>query len=201
MRRWSQISLLVPFLVLFALSCGGGGGGDAGNGDSSTYYADTDLDGYGDPDVTQVLDAPESGWIFDSTDCNDDDSNIYPGAVETCDDADNDCNTVVDDSCVYCDPVDPEPICGPNQHCYPSTTGATTCVSTSGIGTEGTPCSSDSDCASGFVCLDAGSGNECLEWCYNFGSSITCSNPTSICTDLFGTPLLADTVPYGLCLP
>jgi len=34
---------------------------------------------------------------FDGTDCDDEDSTIYPGADETCDAADNDCDDVVDE--------------------------------------------------------------------------------------------------------
>ncbi len=38
-----------------------------------------------------------SGYVEDSTDCDDGDPDIHPGATETCDDIDNDCGDPVDD--------------------------------------------------------------------------------------------------------
>lgn len=66
-----------------------------------TYYYDYDGDGYGD--VTSSLatsEAQPAGWVVDSTDCNDHDLTVNPGAIEMCDTVDNDCNGVVDDSAV-----------------------------------------------------------------------------------------------------
>ena len=65
--------------------------------DGSTYYADTDGDGYGDPDSTTMGCEDEEGYVADATDCDDDDSSTYPGAEELCDEVDNDCNDLVDD--------------------------------------------------------------------------------------------------------
>jgi len=70
--------------------------------DESTYqdwYADADGDGYGDATTTtQACDAP-SGYTDDATDCDDDNDGIHPGSSEVCDveDADEDCNGLVDD--------------------------------------------------------------------------------------------------------
>jgi len=79
--------------MVLSVSCGtsGGGGGD------ETYYADTDGDGYGDADVSQVLDSAQTGWVLDSTDCDDTQSAVNPGADEDCGDwTDNDCNSLTD---------------------------------------------------------------------------------------------------------
>ncbi len=50
-----------------------------------TWYADTDTDGFGNPDdVVQDCNQPQ-GYIADNTDCNDDDATTYPRASEICD--------------------------------------------------------------------------------------------------------------------
>jgi hypothetical protein len=65
--------------------------------DASDWYADDDLDGYGDPsDVTTACSAP-SGTVADATDCDDSDPDTNPGGTETCDGVDNDCDGTVDD--------------------------------------------------------------------------------------------------------
>jgi len=40
---------------------------------------------------------PPEGYVVDSSDCDDGDAQIHPGASETCDGIDNDCNGVADD--------------------------------------------------------------------------------------------------------
>lgn len=64
--------------------------------DELTWYADTDSDGYGDADVTDLgCDAP-TGYVADDTDCDDADDTTYPGGTEVDDYADNDCNGLID---------------------------------------------------------------------------------------------------------
>ena len=64
---------------------------------TSTFYADTDTDGEGD--VTSTTDACEAptGYVADSSDCDDDNGAINTEATEVCDGVDNDCNTDIDD--------------------------------------------------------------------------------------------------------
>ncbi|MBO6916668.1 MopE-related protein, partial [Psychroserpens sp.] len=52
------------------------------NGTGITYYADTDDDGFGDPDVSVVDCSQPTGFVLDNTDCDDTDDTIYPGATE-----------------------------------------------------------------------------------------------------------------------
>ncbi len=77
--------LTVVVLMLFALC--------VGCGDTTTYYKDSDGDGYGDPDTAREAFAQPSGYVTKGEDCNDSDVAINPGATELCDDGmDNDCD-------------------------------------------------------------------------------------------------------------
>ncbi len=73
------------------------GTADEGAVDMSTWYADGDRDNYGDA-LTSVsaCDKP-SGYVSNSTDCDDSDDDIWPGAPEDCDGLDQSCDDVVDD--------------------------------------------------------------------------------------------------------
>jgi hypothetical protein len=60
---------------------------------SLTYYQDADNDGYGNAAVTQVGCAAIPGYVTNSTDCNDANNAIYPGAVDVPGNGvDEDCN-------------------------------------------------------------------------------------------------------------
>ena len=56
------------------------------------WYADTDLDGFGDANTTALSCLPQAGFVSDNTDCNDSEASIYPNAPELCDGIINDCN-------------------------------------------------------------------------------------------------------------
>ena len=89
----------------------------------TTWYADSDNDGYGDPDSpTDFCEDPKSGYSLDDTDCDDTDpdlnwddldgdffascdgdcddtvsgGDVFPGAEEICDGVDNDCDDTID---------------------------------------------------------------------------------------------------------
>ncbi len=60
--------------------------------DASTWYADGDADGYGDPDsAVQACDVP-TGHVSDDTDCDDTAADVNPGEQEQCDEVDHDCD-------------------------------------------------------------------------------------------------------------
>jgi hypothetical protein len=59
---------------------------------------DADGDGFGgDGDVVTTPCVPPAGYVRGVSDCDDRDPEIFPGAVERCDDVDNDCNGLGDD--------------------------------------------------------------------------------------------------------
>ena len=74
---------------------------EAGSG-NQIWYEDNDLDGFGN--LLSAMNACEqpNGWVSDSTDCDDSDSEQYPGADEFCNNEDDDCDGWIDE-----DPEDP----------------------------------------------------------------------------------------------
>ncbi len=66
----------------------------------SSWYADSDDDGFGDPgQVTVACDAP-TAHVADNTDCDDGEAANYPGNTEVCDTIDNDCDGDADSDAV-----------------------------------------------------------------------------------------------------
>ncbi len=66
-------------------------------GVQTTYYADVDEDGYGDPAVTQLGCSLPTGYSADNTDCDDARAETNPGATEYCNGYDDNCNGVIDE--------------------------------------------------------------------------------------------------------
>ncbi|MFA6131764.1 MAG: putative metal-binding motif-containing protein [Patescibacteria group bacterium] len=66
-----------------------------------TFYADADGDGHGNGlETIQVCEAPD-GYVDNTTDCDDTDSSVHPGATERCNSSDDDCNGLVDDAVFF----------------------------------------------------------------------------------------------------
>lgn len=62
-----------------------------------TLYADVDGDGFGTANTASLRCAGTSGFATASTDCDDGDVAIYPGATELCDGENNDCDQATDE--------------------------------------------------------------------------------------------------------
>jgi hypothetical protein len=66
--------------------------------DASTWYADGDSDGFGDPDSSAPACEQPSGFVADDNDCDDNDDDINPDATELCNGDDDDCDGTVDEA-------------------------------------------------------------------------------------------------------
>ncbi|GDX78217.1 hypothetical protein LBMAG42_00280 [Deltaproteobacteria bacterium] len=64
--------------------------------DAATWYADTDLDSFGDAASTAPGCTAPAGYVGDSTDCDDAVATTYPGAPELCNGVDDDCDGTID---------------------------------------------------------------------------------------------------------
>lgn len=72
--------------------------GEVDEGLDETWYADADGDGFGDPTLAITDCDPGSGWVLDSTDCDDTTAARRPDAVrDYCDGLDNDCDGAIDE--------------------------------------------------------------------------------------------------------
>ncbi len=67
-------------------------GDESDAADAPTWYLDDDSDGYGDVTVFANACTQPSGYLADSTDCDDAAANVNPGESETCDGTDNNCS-------------------------------------------------------------------------------------------------------------
>jgi hypothetical protein len=72
--------------------------------DGTTWYADADADGFGDPEAPVRACSQPEGVTEDNTDCDDSSDQALPGGVEICDGLDNDCNGDTDDADAGVDP-------------------------------------------------------------------------------------------------
>lgn len=61
------------------------------------YFRDKDNDGFGDKYSPVLGCNPLPGFVTDSTDCDDNNPNVYPGGTEICDNLDNNCNGEIDE--------------------------------------------------------------------------------------------------------
>jgi hypothetical protein len=113
--EWTATAVTGVDFIVYALSANGDGnsGGDGGEGArlttvsgcaGTTYYVDQDNDGYGtsDPVYPAHKDCTRPTSYADKMgDCDDFTASVHPGASESCDGKDNDCNGKVDDQVVY----------------------------------------------------------------------------------------------------
>ena len=70
---------------------------DAGLTGAYTFYLDFDSDGYGGAGFTASACSAPSGYVSDSSDCDDAVASTYPGADEYCNAVDDNCDGAVDE--------------------------------------------------------------------------------------------------------
>ncbi|MEN0067922.1 MAG: putative metal-binding motif-containing protein, partial [Myxococcota bacterium] len=73
--------------------------GEIDEGFDTTWYIDSDADGFGDINQVQPLFAcnPPANHVTNRDDCDDVDPNVNPGAAEICNGLDDNCNFLADD--------------------------------------------------------------------------------------------------------
>ncbi len=64
--------------------------------DATTWYLDSDGDGFGNGSTDSLDCSAPSGYVADNTDCDDSDPAVNPGATEVCNGIDDDCDGGVD---------------------------------------------------------------------------------------------------------
>jgi len=65
--------------------------------DAATWHADSDGDGFGDPDATTSACSEPTGYTADAMDCDDTDAAVSPAADEYCNGIDDNCDGTVDE--------------------------------------------------------------------------------------------------------
>ena len=64
---------------------------------ATTWYRDADLDGYGTSSTTQQACSQPGGYVAIAGDCDDGNAAIKPGAAESCNSMDDDCDGAIDE--------------------------------------------------------------------------------------------------------
>jgi gliding motility-associated-like protein len=65
------------------------------------FYADADTDTFGNSMSTILACTPPNGYVTNNLDCNDNNQNIYPAALEICNNLDDNCNTSIDEGLLF----------------------------------------------------------------------------------------------------
>jgi hypothetical protein len=118
---------------------------------ASTYYADADNDGFGNPNVTVESCDPVPGYVDNESDCNDSNTAINPNATEVCDGVDNDCDFLIDE-------LPANAILDCDNNCINDSNNNGVCDENEQIGcTDPTACNYDSNATTdNGLCIEAG---------------------------------------------
>ncbi|NCG19956.1 MAG: hypothetical protein GWP91_13185, partial [Rhodobacterales bacterium] len=128
--------------------------------DGRLWYPDVDTDGYGASDGTPIVACEDATRVNSNTDCDDQDENIRPNAIEICNTLDDNCDGVVDedtavDATIWYDDADGDTYGDP-------ATGAVRCDADGGVADD-TDCD-DLDIAINPIAVevcDGGVDNDC----------------------------------------
>ena len=171
--------------------------------DASTWYADTDVDSFGDPAVFVPSCSNPAGYVADNTDCDDTSATVYPGATEYCNLIDDDCDGVIDpttsadaliwyadaDTDTFGDPASTTPACEEPAGYVADSTDCDDTASTVYPGATEYCNGVDDDCD---TVIDPTSAFDALEWYEdtdsdNYGEatsiSIACAQPAGYVAD------------------
>ncbi len=182
---------------------------------ADVWYADTDGDGFGDPDVSTETCAPPTDYVQNPIDCDDTSTvaaDVFPGADEICDGIDNDCDgDIDDDDSVVLDPDRSQYYPDADSDRFPNLDGAFVVACTAPIGYLASG-SADADCddtnsaintAADEIC--DGIDNDCDEDIDDDDDDVTDASKTDFFPDgdadgypdLTGTPVSQCQVPFG----
>jgi hypothetical protein len=111
--------------------------------DATLWYEDGDEDGFGNPDATTNACTQPTGYVSDSTDCNDNNDSISPAITETCNNIDDNCDGNTDeetsvDAALWYEDGDEDGFGDPN-----ATTNA--CTQPTGYVTDSTDCNDNNE--------------------------------------------------------
>jgi len=65
----------------------------------TNFYRDADGDGFGNPSLTTLACTTPTGYVSNSSDCDDTKSSVHTGAIDICNSMDDDCDGQVDEDC------------------------------------------------------------------------------------------------------
>ncbi|MBA2423332.1 MAG: hypothetical protein H0V61_08925 [Chitinophagales bacterium] len=80
----------------------------SGSAAAQTFYEDADGDSYGDLNSDTLSFSAPAGYVQNSSDCNDANSNIHPGEVDVCNNLDDNCDLIIDENAIINSTIIPE---------------------------------------------------------------------------------------------
>ncbi len=163
-------------------------------GQVQTWYKDQDGDGFGNPAQSIQSCTQPSGYVLQAGDCNDNNSNIHPGATELCNGVDDNCDGILPANELDAD-SDGWSICegdcnDANAQIYPGATEVANNVddNCNGQVDEGTapPCTppnaafimAENDYVTSFLSTSTGTAPMSFEWNFGDGFTSTEEDPT-----------------------